>query len=157
MTTAETDAANARRDVLHARLIRNPFHVWMGLSVESAGEDSITIVTGWREEFIGNPDRNIVHGGILAAMVDITADYALAARLGRPYPTIDMRVDYHRPAGPGALRAVGKVVKLGSNFSTAEASVFNAKGDLVASGRGVYFTAMPGPDLGALPASAAPT
>ena len=57
--------------------------------------------------------------------------------------TIDMRVDYHRAAMPGDLTARGKLVKWGSQYSVAEAQVFDKDGALVASGRGVYFTAPP--------------
>ena len=62
-------------------------------------------------------------------------------KLGRGVPTIDLRVDYHSPAMPGDLTVRGKVVRLGNQFSTAEAHVHDAQGKLVASGRGTYFTA----------------
>ena len=81
--------------------------------------------------------------GILAAIVDVAADYAIAARLGRPVPTIDVRVDFHKAAMPGDLTARARVVRLGSQYSTAEASVYDQEGALVASGRGTYFTASP--------------
>jgi uncharacterized protein (TIGR00369 family) len=44
---------------------------------------------------------------------------------------------------PGDLTARGKVVRLGGQFSTAEASIYDAKGKLIVSGRGTYFTAPP--------------
>ena len=90
-----------------------------------------------------NPDRGYTHGGILAALVDLTADWALVSRTGRGVPTIDMRVDYHRAAMPGDLTAQGKLVKWGSQHAVSEARVFDKDGTLVASGRGVYFTAPP--------------
>ena len=58
-------------------------------------------------------------------------------------PTIDLRVDYHSAAMPGDLTVKGKAVRLGSQFSTAEAQVLDAQGKLLASGRGTYFTAPP--------------
>lgn len=72
-------------------------------------------------------------------MVDLTADWALVSSNGRGVPTIDLRVDYHSPAR-GDLRAVGKAIKLGKQFSVAEAKVYDSAGKLVASGRGVYLT-----------------
>ena len=83
------------------------------------------------------------HGGILAAIVDTAADYAIAAKLGRPVPTISVRVDYHKAAMPGDLIAKARVVRMGSQYSTAEAYVYDADENLVASGRGTYFTAPP--------------
>jgi uncharacterized protein (TIGR00369 family) len=44
---------------------------------------------------------------------------------------------------PGDLIARGKIVKLGRQFSVAEASIFDEKGTLLASGRGTYLTAPP--------------
>ena len=64
-----------------------------------------------------------------------------AAKLGRPVPTIDLRVDFHKAAMPGDLTAKARVVRMGSQYSTAEASVYDTEGSLVASGRGTYFTA----------------
>ena len=63
-------------------------------------------------------------------------------------PTIDLRVDYHSAAMPGDLTVRGKVVRMGSQVSTAEASIFDAGGKLLASGRGTYFTAPPPPPKG---------
>ena len=66
----------------------------------------------------------------------------------RPFPTIDLRVDYHAAAMPGDLTAKGKVVRQGGQFSCAEAYVYDKDGKLVASGRGTYFTAPPPPPKG---------
>jgi len=37
----------------------------------------------------------------------------------------------------------GKIVRMGGQFSTAEAQIFDQQGKLLASGRGTYFTAPP--------------
>ena len=120
-----------------------PFNKWLNFTVLKAGEDGIEIKAGWRDEWVVNPERQYTHGGILAAIVDVAADYAIAARLGRPVPTIDIRVDYHKRAMPGDLTAKGRVVRIGSQFSTAEAYLYDQQGALIASGRGTYFTAAP--------------
>jgi acyl-coenzyme A thioesterase PaaI-like protein len=44
---------------------------------------------------------------------------------------------------PGDLTVRGKVIRMGRQFSTAEAQVLDAAGKLLASGRGTYFTAPP--------------
>jgi uncharacterized protein (TIGR00369 family) len=128
---------------VQALITRGPFHQWLGLEVLSVGDGEIEIKAAWRDEWVVNPDRKYTHGGILAALVDLTADWALVSRTGRGVPTIDMRIDYHRAAMPGDLVARGRLVKWGSQFSVAEAQVFDKDGALVASGRGVYFTAPP--------------
>jgi len=127
------------------KLRRGPYHQWLGLKVVSVGEGEIELTATWREEWVVNPDRKYTHGGILAALVDLTADWALVSKTGRGVPTIDLRVDYHRAAMPGDLTAKGKVIKFGNQFSVAEAQVFDKDGALCASGRGVYSTAPPPP------------
>jgi uncharacterized protein (TIGR00369 family) len=122
---------------------RGPFHQWLGLRVVAVHDDGIELTAKWREEWVVNPDRGYTHGGVLATLVDLAADWAMVKKLGRGVPTIDLRVDYHAAAMPGDLTARGKVVRLGGQFSTAEASIYDAKGKLIVSGRGTYFTAPP--------------
>ena len=128
---------------LQELLSRGPFHQWLNFTVLSADEEGIEVQVTWREEWVVNPDRRYTHGGILAAIVDTAADYAIAANLGRPVPTISVRVDYHKAAMTGDLIAKARVVRMGSQYSTAEAYVYDADDNLVASGRGTYFTAPP--------------
>ena len=126
---------------LQELISRGPFNKWLNFTVLKAGADGVEIKAAWREEWVVNPERRYTHGGILAAIVDVAADYAIAAQLGRPVPTIDMRVDYHKAAMPGDITAKARVVRMGSQYSTAEASLYDKDGALVASGRGTYFTA----------------
>jgi len=128
---------------VQALVTRAPFHQWLGLQVLAVGDDSIEIRARWREEWVVSVERRFTHGGILAALIDLAADWALVKQTGRGVPTIDMRIDYHRPAMPGDLICRGKVVRAGSQFATAEAQIFDLDGKLVASGRGTYLTAAP--------------
>jgi uncharacterized protein (TIGR00369 family) len=128
---------------LQERLVANKFNEWMGLKIVHLDENSIEIMMRWREEMISNPSARWTHGGILGALIDVAADFMIAAKLGAPAPTIDLRTDYHRAATPGDLKAVGRIIRIGGTFSTAEAEVFDSESKLIASGRGVYYTAPP--------------
>ena len=128
---------------LQQLITRGPFNQWLNFTILKMDEAGIEVKAAWREEWVVNPDRRYTHGGILAAIIDVAADYAIAAQLGRPVPTIDIRVDYHKAAMPGDLIAKAKIVRNGSQYSTAEAYVYDQDGALVASGRGTYFTAPP--------------
>ena len=128
---------------LQQLITRGPFNRWLDFTVLKADAEGIELKAAWREEWVVNPDRRYTHGGILAAIVDTAADYALAAQLGRPVPTIDIRVDYHKAAMPGDLLVKARVLRMGSQYSTAEAYVYDSEGALVASGRGTYFTMPP--------------
>jgi acyl-coenzyme A thioesterase PaaI-like protein len=105
---------------LQDRITLAPFHKWLGLELVEMGEDGIKLRVPWREEFVVNPKAGYTHGGILATIIDIAADYALAAKIGAPIPT------------------EARLIKLGRTFSTAEAFVTDSEGALLASGRGVY-------------------
>jgi uncharacterized protein (TIGR00369 family) len=122
-------------------IARSPYHRWLGLSVVAVTEDAIELRAIWREEWVVHPERRFTHGGVLAALVDLAADWAMVAKTGRGVPTIDLRVDYHAPAMPGDLVLKGRVVRFGRQVSTAEAYVYDLSGKLLASGRGTYLTA----------------
>lgn len=124
-------------------ITRAPYHQWLGLKVNAVHDDGIELTARWREEWVVNPERRYTHGGILAALIDMAADWAMIKKLGRPVPTIDLRVDFHSPAMPGDLTCRGKVVKVGNQFSSSESFVFDTSGKLVASGRGTYLSAPP--------------
>jgi uncharacterized protein (TIGR00369 family) len=134
---------NLTLEQVQALLIRAPFHQWLGLTVVAFGDDSIEIKAKWREEWVVSVERRYTHGGILAALIDLAADFAMVKKTGRGVPTIDMRIDYHRVAMPGDLTARGTIVRFGSQFATAAAEIFDLEGKLLASGRGTYFTAPP--------------
>ena len=138
-----TDTANLTLEQINALVTRAPYHQWLGLKVIAVHDDGIEIKASWREEWVVNVDRRFTHGGILAALIDLGADWAMVRRLGRGVPTIDMRVDYHAIALPGDLIVKGKIVRMGSQFSVAEAQLFDSQGKLIASGRGTYLTAPP--------------
>ena len=136
-----SQTAPPTREEVNALITRGPYHQWLGLKVLAFAEDAIEIEATYRDEWRVRADAPYTHGGILAALVDLAADWALAYRLGRAQPTIDMRVDYHRPAGPGNLLAKGRVIRCGRQFSVCEAQILDVNGEMVASGRGTYLTA----------------
>jgi uncharacterized protein (TIGR00369 family) len=127
---------------LERLVVSPPFHRWLGVRLVALDEESVEIALPWREEFVSHPKIRYTHGGVIAALVDLAADYAIAARLGRGVPTIDMRVDFHSAAREGEeLVARATVIKLGRSVATAEARILGPDGRLIASGRGVYSTA----------------
>lgn len=94
----------------------------------------------FREEFLREDGSDWYHGGVVAALIDIAGDYALVAQVGGGLPTIDLRVDWLRPARKGALLAVGRAVKVGRTVCCADIEVRDEQGVLVAVGRGTYAT-----------------
>ena len=115
-----------------------PFHRWLGLKIIQQNNDHLELEMPWRDELVSNPVIGAVHGGILASLIDLTGLYAIIAAGGIAKATVDMRVDYHRAATNGRLRAIGQVVKLGKTISTADTRIIDDDDRLVASGRGTY-------------------
>ena len=128
-------------EALQERMSANAFNNWMGLKIDELTEEEIVVSIKWREEMVSNPTAKVTHGGILGAAIDAVADFMIAAKVGMPVPTVDLRVDYHRAASPGDLKCIGRIVRLGGTNSVAEAYVYDHDDKLIASGRGTYFTA----------------
>jgi len=82
-----------------------------------------------------NP-MGVVHGGVLATMLDTAAGCSVHSTLavGEVYTTLDLTVKFLRQvtAESGRLRAVGKVIQRGRRTALAEAQVLDGQGRLVA-------------------------
>ncbi|MGC5617628.1 PaaI family thioesterase [Georgenia sp. Z1491] len=125
---------------VEAELLRSPFHRWLGLRVTDVTRESVTIEVEAREEFIADVDAGYVHGGILATLLDLAADWALVGAIGTGVPTIDFSISYLRAAHPGTLTVTGRAVRPGRQVSHAEAEVRDADGRLLAVGRGSFLS-----------------
>lgn len=115
-----------------------PFHCWLGLVVVDLTERELILEMPWRDEIVSNPMIGSAHGGILSALIDLTGLYTVNALGGTARATADLRVDFHRPATSGPLRATGSVVKLGKQLSVAETRIEDTAQRLLASGRAAY-------------------
>jgi uncharacterized protein (TIGR00369 family) len=70
-------------------------------------------------------------------VIDTGCSMAVVARTGESVFTVDMRVDYLRPAIAVEYTIRAEVVRLGRTLATADARVIAADGKLVATGRAV--------------------
>lgn len=84
-------------------------------------------------------------GGVLAALVDSGAVFAVVARTGLLAATVNLRTDDHAVPAPGAMWLTGRVVHQGRRMSTADAQVLDRDGRLVASGRATVLSLEPKP------------
>jgi uncharacterized protein (TIGR00369 family) len=95
----------------------------------------------WSDHFRRQDGSDWYHGGIISALIDIAGDYAIASKLGRWVATIDLRVDYLRPAREGPLIALARAVKVGRTVGVADVELRDGQGAVVAIGRCAYSTA----------------
>jgi uncharacterized protein (TIGR00369 family) len=133
------------RDEAMARLTHEmaapPFHqVLRPEPVTIKPDGAVVIRLPFRPEFQRAPDSPFYHGGVLASLIDITAHAAIAVRVGRMVPTIDLRIDYLRAAPEGDLLAVGRALVVGRAIGRSDAEIFHKSGTLVAVGRGAFST-----------------
>lgn len=124
---------------VQAALDASPFQAGLGLRLLEMGEDGVVIGLPFRPGLARQAGSGQVHGGVLASLIDIAGDYALAIRLGHFVPTVDLRCDYLRPAA-GDLRAEARVVRAGRTLGVADITVRDVTGREVAVGRGTYLT-----------------
>jgi uncharacterized protein (TIGR00369 family) len=80
------------------------------------------------------------HGGAIASLIDTAGDYAVAVAVGGGVPTINMRVDYLRPATGEVLRATARARRIGRTVAVVDVEVADPDGRVCALGRATYAT-----------------
>ena len=130
------------REQLQEQLLRSPFNAFLNLEVQSADleKQELVVHLKMRPEFERAPGSGQWHGGPIAAAIDIAGDYALAMLIGKPIPTINLGVDYLRPA-TGRLTLIARVRRRGKTVGVVDVDVLNESGALLALGRASYSTA----------------
>jgi uncharacterized protein (TIGR00369 family) len=109
----------------------------------SQAEKSVEVEFEAKAELLLNPMRQ-VQGGYLCAMLDEAMSVACMVASGMTHvaPTAEMKTTFFRPAMPGKIRGVGKVVRWGSRVAFTEGELFDPDGRLLAKATG---TAIPTP------------
>jgi len=126
-----------------------PFNQVLGLKVHAMDPAAPQLRFDMRPELIGNPRRQILHGGVISAVLDVAAGFAIhlavAGSKGEAseshFPsigTIDLRVDYLRPGRGHYFIATGRVVRLGNRVAVAHMDLVNDTGELIATGGAAY-------------------
>ena len=120
-----------------------PFNKHLGIQVTGLEKGSARLELPFREEFIGDPMRRALHGGVISTLADTAGGMAVWSEIdderGR-VSTIDLRVDYLRPGQPETLAAEARVVRQGNRVGVADIRLFHpSKPDAtIATGKGVY-------------------
>ena len=90
----------------------------------------------------------IVHGGVLATLIDTATFWAAFLRLPEDagLVNVDLKLNYLKAVASGHLRAEGHCLRAGRQISYAEAHVFDAADELIAHGTSTLM-ALPGKGL----------
>ena len=132
---------------------RMPFNKLIGLDIVSLDHEKPVLRFDMRPEFVGNAYQGILHGGVTAAVLDVTggivaflglhkklAGVTLEERLTRfsKIGTIDLRVDFLRPGRGKSFEATGYMLRTGNKVAVARMELHDDAGQLIAVGTGAY-------------------
>ncbi len=75
----------------------------LGLEYRASAERWIELALPWREELVGVPESGILASGAIVSLIDTAGGASIWMALGKfqPIVTIDLRLDYLRPAIKG--------------------------------------------------------
>ena len=87
---------------LTRRLGGSPQGKALGIELVSL-EPELVLKAPYRAELVGDPDTGVIAGGVVTTLLDSACGWATAAALKEPtsIATLDLRIDYMRPAEPG--------------------------------------------------------
>ncbi|MGA1026141.1 MAG: PaaI family thioesterase [Rhodobacteraceae bacterium] len=127
-----------RRDAALQALVQGvPYVQFLGITFDRRG-DELTAVLPFHERLIGNPMLPAIHGGVTAALLEVTAviglawsvlwdeieagaidpEQLIAGRLPRLPKTIDFTVDYLRSGLPRDAYARAQVNRSGRRYAS---------------------------------------
>lgn len=132
---------------------RIPFNAVLGLRIASLAGSGVTGTLAMRPELIGHFAHQRLHGGVISATLDAMAGLAVMAAIGARHldeppgdrlrrfgklGTIDLRIDYLRPAIGERFGLSAEVLRLGSRVASTRMAFSDADGKLLATGSSAY-------------------
>lgn len=81
-------------------LFRHGHSGWLGLRYSDHGEDWVELELPWREDLLGEEERHVLASGPIISLLDMASGMSIwtASKIFTPVATLDLRVDYQRPA-----------------------------------------------------------
>ncbi len=109
-------------------LARIPYATFLGVRAELKG-DELTLVLPYSEHLVGNPLLPALHGGVVGALMELTAltQLAIASKSDKFPKTIDIGVDFLRSGRPADTYARARVVKIGRRIANVQAEAWQAQ------------------------------
>lgn len=123
---------------IHARAASSEFHAWIGTRITGMDEGRSEMTLALRPHHL-NPG-GIVHGGVIATLLDSAIGLALRTRLGpgSKHATLQLGVNYLAMARSGTLTARGTAVHSGSRTGFGEATLHDEDGRLIAKASATF-------------------
>lgn len=141
------------QQAVRAFFTRIPFNQFLDIEIDELSLEQVTVHLPMKPELIGNYVQGILHGGVIATLLDVTGGaMALIGAMDRhqhlsthermsklaKLGTIDLRVDYLRPGRGQRFTACASLLRSGNKVAVVRSELFNEEGLLVAVGTGTY-------------------
>jgi uncharacterized protein (TIGR00369 family) len=129
------------------------FNHLLGIKAQHISALEVTATINMRPELVGHFAYNRLHGGVISACLDTLGAHAIMAAMGARYidepltqrlerfskfGTIDLRIDYLRPAIGEVFTMRAQVLHLGSRLARSRMEFLAADGTLLSTGAAAY-------------------
>lgn len=142
------DVPDFMREMSQRMVGGTPQSAALGFRFVSVSKARGSLEVPWREDLVGDPDTGVIAGGVVTSLLDHTCGMAMAAAAGEePFSTatLDLRIDYMRPAAPGTgVVAEAHCYKLTRTIGFVRAEAWDVdRSDLVATAQAAFILNRP--------------
>lgn len=138
------------KDIFEDKIV---FNKLLGITIEQLAPDSVSARIAMRPDLIGHYAYHRMHGGVISAGLDSMGGLAVMAAIGARHMdesplarlmrfaklgTIDLRVDYLRPAIGAQFFLRAQVLRLGSRVASTRMEFLSAQGEILSTGAAAY-------------------
>lgn len=149
-TPFEPQFVDGLKHVFEQRIV---FNRLLGLRIAEVADDGVSGHLEMRPELVGHYTHQRLHGGVISAGLDAMGGLAVMAAIGARHMdeavlqrlhrfgklgTIDLRIDYLRPAIGERFELRAQVLRLGSRVASTRMEFLGADGKLLSTGAAAY-------------------
>lgn len=146
----EPEFIEGLRDIFEEKIV---FNQLLGLKITTVLPERVVTRIEMKPDLVGHYAYNRLHGGVISAGLDATGALAVMAAIGARHMTetpeqrlhrftklgtIDLRVDYLRPAIGSHFELRAKVLRLGSRVASTQMEFWSPDGQLLSVGSAAY-------------------
>lgn len=120
----------------------SPYNRELGLLPHSVRPDWCVLKVDYKDSLVGDPNTRVLHGGVITALLDAAFGFAIFVKIPqiRPMATLDLRIDYLKPATPDKAVLGGAVCyKLTPDLAFVRGCAYHeSPDDPIATAVGIY-------------------